>query len=142
MPQSQGSLPWAAPDHNAGLPQGDERGRLQRLRSGQVSLREGLGGYFAGYHRDTLSGARLFQECREGGLLNTMDWDEYDMRRMVMKSELCEEDVKEITQKMYKLFMNPKYVMRKVANIRSYEDMAFIVRGAKKVVGHLKDFKA
>ncbi len=87
-------------------------------------------------------GARLFQECREGGLLNTMDWDEYDMRRMVMKSELCEEDVKEITQKMYKLFMNPKYVMRKVANIRSYEDMAFIVRGAKKVVGHLKDFKA
>jgi anaerobic magnesium-protoporphyrin IX monomethyl ester cyclase len=87
-------------------------------------------------------GARLFQECKDNNLLNTMDWDEYDMRRMVMKSELCEEDVKEITQKMYKLFMNPKYVMRKVANIRSYEDMAFIVRGAKKVVGHLKDFKA
>jgi hypothetical protein len=32
-------------------------------------------------------------------MLSTSDWDEYDMRRMVMKSELCEEDVKEITQK-------------------------------------------
>jgi radical SAM superfamily enzyme YgiQ (UPF0313 family) len=87
-------------------------------------------------------GTRLFAECKEKGQLNTLDWDDYDMRQMVMKSELCEEDVKEITQRMYKLFMNPKYVMRKFANIRSIEDMAFIVRGAKKVAGHLKDFRA
>ena len=87
-------------------------------------------------------GTRLFAECKEKGLLNTLDWEEYDMRQMVMKSELCEDDVKEITQRMYKLFMNPRYVMRKFANIRSYEDMAFIVRGAKKVAGHLKDFRA
>lgn len=87
-------------------------------------------------------GTRLFAECKDNGLLSTLDWDEYDMRKMVMKSELCEEDVKEITQRMYKLFMNPKYVMHKFANIRSYEDMAFILRGAKKVAGHLKDFRA
>jgi anaerobic magnesium-protoporphyrin IX monomethyl ester cyclase len=87
-------------------------------------------------------GTRLFKECKDNGLLNTQDWNEYDMRQMVMKSDLSEEDVKEITQRMYKLFMNPKYVMRKFANIRSFEDMAFILRGAKKVVGHLKDFKA
>jgi radical SAM superfamily enzyme YgiQ (UPF0313 family) len=87
-------------------------------------------------------GTRLFQECKDGGLLNTLDWDEYDMRRMVMKSELCEEDVKEITQRMYKLFFNPRYVLRKVADIRSFEDMAFVLRGVKKVTGHIKDFKA
>jgi radical SAM superfamily enzyme YgiQ (UPF0313 family) len=87
-------------------------------------------------------GTRLFQECREQDLLSTLDWDDYDMRRLVMKTELGEEDVKEITQRMYKLFLNPRYVLRKFASIRRFEDAAFILRGAKKVAGHIKDFRA
>ncbi len=86
-------------------------------------------------------GTRLFQECKEGGLLNTLDWDEYDMRKMIMKSELCEEDMKEITQRMYKLFFNPRYVMHRLVKVRSMQDLEFIMRGAGKVLGHISDFK-
>lgn len=85
-------------------------------------------------------GTPLFEECKRNGLLVTEDWDEYDMRKLVMKTPLDEEDVKEITQKMYRLFFNPSYVIRKFAGIRSFEDMQFILKGTKKVFGHIKDF--
>ena len=85
-------------------------------------------------------GTPLFEECKKNGLLVTEDWDEYDMRKLVMKTPLNEEDVKEITQKMYKLFFNPAYVLRKVSKIRSFNDMQFIMRGTRKVFGHIRDF--
>jgi len=87
-------------------------------------------------------GTRLFAECQEKGLLSTLDWDEYDMRRLVMKTELSEEDVKEITQRMYKLFFNPRYVVRRLGKVRSMRDLEFIMRGARKVFGHIGDFRS
>jgi len=101
-------------------------------------------------HADTLQatmvipypGTPLFEECKENGLLMTEDWDDYDMRRLVMKTTLNEEDVKEITQNMYRLFFNPSYVLRKVVSIRSFDDMQFILRGTRKVFGHIRDFSA
>ena len=85
-------------------------------------------------------GTPLFDECNKNGLLVTKDWNEYDMRKLVMKTPLDEEDVKEITQKMYKLFFNPAYVLRKVSRIRSFNDMQFILKGTRKVFGHIRDF--
>ncbi|MDY6864668.1 MAG: radical SAM protein [Halobacteriota archaeon] len=85
-------------------------------------------------------GTPLFEECKEKGLLMTEDWDEYDMRSLVMRTTLNEGDVKEITQNMYRLFFNPSYVLRKVAKIRSFDDMQFILRGTRKVFGHIRDF--
>lgn len=85
-------------------------------------------------------GTPLFEECREKGLLTTEDWNEYDMRKLVMKTPLREEDVKEITQGMYKLFFNPKYAIKKIATIRSFDDLGFAFKGMRKVFGHIKDF--
>jgi len=85
-------------------------------------------------------GTPLFNECREKGLLATEDWNEYDMRKLVMKTSLIEEDVKEITQGLYKLFFNPKYAIKKIAAIRSFDDLGFFFKGTRKVFGHIKDF--
>ena len=85
-------------------------------------------------------GTPLFDECNKNGLLVSKDWNEYDMRKLVMKTPLNEGDVKEITQKMYKLFFNPSYVLRKVVGIRNFNDMQFILKGGKKVFGHIRDF--
>ena len=85
-------------------------------------------------------GTRLFEECKKNNMLSTLDWDDYDMRKLVMKSDITEEDVKEMTQRMYKLFFSPKYVFRRIAAIRSLEDLSFVFRGMKKVLGHVKDF--
>ena len=85
-------------------------------------------------------GTPLFEECKEKGLLATDNWDDYDMRKLVMKTSLRKEDVKEITQRMYKLFFNPKYVLRRITSIRSFDDLGFVIRGIRKVFGHITDF--
>jgi len=85
-------------------------------------------------------GTPLFKECKEKDLLSTENWDDYDMRRLVMKTPLKDEDIKEITQRIYKLFFNPTYAARKAARVRNIDDLKFTIRGAKKVFGHLKDF--
>lgn len=85
-------------------------------------------------------GTRMFEECKERGLLVTEDWDEYDMRKLVIKAPIDEEDVKELTQELYKSFFTPKYILRRILSVRNFDDLKFAVKGAKKVLGHLKDF--
>jgi radical SAM superfamily enzyme YgiQ (UPF0313 family) len=85
-------------------------------------------------------GTPLFEYCKENGLLTTENWDNYEMRKLVMKTEITEEDVKEITQKMYKLFFDSNYIFRKFLEIRNFDDMRFMFRSVKKVFGHIKDF--
>ncbi|MDW7731321.1 MAG: radical SAM protein [Methanolobus sp.] len=85
-------------------------------------------------------GTPLFEECRENGWLMTEDWDMYDMRSQVMKSEISDEDIKEFTRQLYKLFLTPDYVLRRLVSIRSVEDLKFIKRGVRSVIGHLTDF--
>ena len=85
-------------------------------------------------------GTKMFQEAKERGWLKTLDWDDYDMRRPVMKTPLPDEDVEEMAKKIYQLFLTPKYITRRIASIRSMRDVKFIARGIKKVLGHIKDF--
>lgn len=69
-----------------------------------------------------------------------MDWENYDMKRPVMKTPPPEEDIELMAKKIYQLHFNPKYVLNRILTIRSLEDVRFILRGAKKVLGHVKDF--
>ena len=87
-------------------------------------------------------GTPLFRQCRENGWLNTEDWDKYDQRTVIMKSELTEEKIKELTQELYKSFMTPKYIVRRIAGIRSLDDIKFLFRAGGKLFGHLADFSA
>jgi len=85
-------------------------------------------------------GTPLFAECKTKKWLLTENWDEFDQRMAIMKSPLTEKDVKELTQELYKSFMTPKFILRKIAGIRSYNDIKFIFRAGVKVIGHLLDF--
>lgn len=85
-------------------------------------------------------GTPLFKDCKKNGWLTTEDWDNYDQRMAIMKSPLTEEDVKEMTQGLYKSFMTPKFVMRKIFGVRNLDDVKFLFRAAGKVLGHLLDF--
>jgi radical SAM superfamily enzyme YgiQ (UPF0313 family) len=87
-------------------------------------------------------GTPLFRECKENGWLTTEDWDNYDQRMVIMKSELTEENIKELTQGLYKSFVTPKFIWRKIIGIRSFDDIKFLFRAAGKVIGHLTDFSA
>jgi radical SAM superfamily enzyme YgiQ (UPF0313 family) len=85
-------------------------------------------------------GTILFQEAKELGFLKTLDWNEYDMKKPVLTSSLPDEDVEEMAKKIYGLFLAPKYVARRIVTLRSAEDLEFLLRGVKKVLGHIKDF--
>ena len=87
-------------------------------------------------------GTPLFRECKENGWLLTEDWDNYDQRMAIMKSPLTESDIKELTQDLYKSFVTPKFIFRKILSIRNWTDVKFIFRAGAKVLGHLTDFSS
>jgi radical SAM superfamily enzyme YgiQ (UPF0313 family) len=87
-------------------------------------------------------GTPLFEECKREGWLKTEDWSRYDMRENVMKSPIKDEELKKLTQDLYKVFFTPKYIYRKLISIRSPEDLRFIGSGIRAVMGHLKDFSS
>ena len=86
-------------------------------------------------------GTPLYRYCQENNLLNFTDYDRFDQREQVMKCSLTTEQVKELTQGLYKAFMTPKFVFNKIVSIRSFADVKFLWRAGLKVFGHLMDFK-
>ena len=86
-------------------------------------------------------GTPLFEDCREKNLLQTLDWDEYDMRRPIMKTPVGDEALKDAVQAVYKVAFSPEFLFRRVIGIRSFSDVKFLFRAAGKVIGHLTDFK-
>ena len=86
-------------------------------------------------------GTALFREAEENGWLRTNDWDRYDMREPILVSPIPDEKLLALTRSLYTSFINPKFVVRKLASIRSKDDFNYIVsRGGRYVAGHLKDF--
>ncbi len=86
-------------------------------------------------------GTPLYRECVENGWLQTEDYEEYDMRRPVMKTPIGDKKLKEAVQSVYKVAFNPEFLARRIAGIRSWDDIKFFGRAAKQVLGHLMDFK-
>ena len=85
-------------------------------------------------------GTPLYKYCQENNLFNFSDYDRFDQREQVMKSELTSEDVKALTRDLYKSFASPQFIIRKILAIRSLADIKFLVKSAAKLLGHLTDF--
>ena len=87
-------------------------------------------------------GTPLFRELDQAGLLLTKDWDDYDMRRQVMKSGVPEEVIKGAVRQVYRAFLHPETVVRRLLATRDpVADMKFYWRGFLSLAGHLRDFK-
>lgn len=85
-------------------------------------------------------GTPLWYQCQENGWLLSEDYERYDMREPVMKSPLTPEQVMTLTQELYKAFLSPQYLVRKVLSIRSFADIKFYWIAFVKLIGHLLDF--
>jgi hypothetical protein len=55
--------------------------------------------------------------------------------------DVSPEEIKKLCDETYKLFWSPKYIFRKLLSIRSVGDLKFTFRGARRVMGHIRDFK-
>jgi radical SAM superfamily enzyme YgiQ (UPF0313 family) len=85
-------------------------------------------------------GTPLFEECKEKNLLKTLDWERYDMREPVMKTSIPDEEILKLTQGIYKSFLTPRFVIRKILSIRSFTDIKFLINAGLRVISHLLDF--
>jgi len=87
-------------------------------------------------------GTPLYKEAKEQGWLLTEDYDRYDMREPVMKlrEDVKYEDILELTQGIYKSFLTPRFILRKILSIRSLDDIRFFFMAGMRVIGHLTDF--
>lgn len=87
-------------------------------------------------------GTPLFRELDQAGLLLTRDWDDYDMRRQVMKSGVPEEVIKGAVRQVYRAFLHPETILRRLVSTRDpLADLKFYWRGFLSLAGHLKDFR-
>lgn len=87
-------------------------------------------------------GTPMFEEAKKRGWLLTEDWDKYDMRESVWKSPVTSEDIKKLTQDLYKAALHPRFIARKLLSVRNIDDVRFLLMAGKKLMGHLYDFKA
>ncbi|RJP29018.1 MAG: radical SAM protein [Candidatus Omnitrophota bacterium] len=86
-------------------------------------------------------GSMLFDECRSNGWLKYSDWDDYDMTKPVMKTLISDDKLKEMVEYMYKISLSPEFIFRKLISIRDLDDLKYYFMAAKKVIGHIADFK-
>jgi radical SAM superfamily enzyme YgiQ (UPF0313 family) len=87
-------------------------------------------------------GTPLFKELEASGGLNTLDWDEYDMRRAITRTPLASEDeIKCAIQEVYRGFLQPRALWHRLTSTRTLFDFGFYYRGLRSLIGHLSDFK-
>ncbi|MDP3731548.1 MAG: radical SAM protein, partial [Candidatus Omnitrophota bacterium] len=86
-------------------------------------------------------GTPLFEECKQKNLLNTLDWDDYDMKSPVMKTQIENNKLMGLVQGMYKVSFQPEFILRKIFSLKDIDDLKYYLRAAKKVMGHIFDFK-
>ncbi len=109
-------------------------------------------GLFDKGHVDTLQativmpypGTQLYKQCVENGWLRfgETEYEYLDMRGPAMISPIPDDEIYELTQELYKAFLTPRYIWRRLSTIRSFDDLQFIYRAAKQFFGHTLDFSA
>ena len=86
-------------------------------------------------------GTPLFKALKANDGLNTLDWDEYDMRRAITKTPLASEDeIKCAIRRVYRGFLQPAALWHLFR--RNLFNIAFYYRGLRYLIGHLLDFRS
>lgn len=69
------------------------------------------------------------------------DYDRFDMTEPVFKTpDMAPEEVVDMCQGVYRSFLSPRFVLRRLRDTHSWEDVDYLLRGVRAVVGHLRDF--
>ncbi len=88
-------------------------------------------------------GTPLWKEgLKEGWFrFDPASYERYDMSEPVFKTpDMSSGDVMEMCNSIYRSFVTPGYIMRRLVEIRSWNDIKYLLRGFKAVLGHMKDF--
>ena len=109
------------------------------LELGRRLLRKGLAYTAQATIAIPYPGSPLFEECRRNNLLRTLDWDDYDMKLPVMRTEIPDKILLGLAQGMYRVSFHPEFIWRKISALRDMGDLRYYFRSAVKVCGHIFD---
>lgn len=88
-------------------------------------------------------GSKLYAEALKNGWfrVDPKDYERFDMKEPVMTTpDLTPKEVMKLCDEIYKVFLTPQYMLKQLVRIRSLKDVKYSVKGAAKVLGHVKDF--
>jgi anaerobic magnesium-protoporphyrin IX monomethyl ester cyclase len=89
-------------------------------------------------------GSKLYAEALKNGWfrVDPADYERFDMKEPVMNTlDMAPEEVLQLCDEIYKVFLSPKYLLRHLSRLKSLRDVQYAIKGAAKVIGHVKDFK-
>lgn len=124
-----------------GYPWEGEKDIENTVKLGKMLLRKGYAHTLQSTIVIPYPGTPLYDYCKNNNLLQTQNYEEYDMRRPIMKTQVGDDKLKEAVQEVYKVAFNPEFLFRRVISIRTLEDIKFFWRAGKQVLGHLLDFR-
>jgi len=88
-------------------------------------------------------GTPLYQQAVENEwfLVKPDEYEKFDMTTQILKTvDMLPDEVMSISKSIYKSFLNPKFIFGHLKKLKSYEDIKYLLRGIKPVIGHLRDF--
>jgi radical SAM superfamily enzyme YgiQ (UPF0313 family) len=86
-------------------------------------------------------GSPLFKECQNNSWFKTSNWEDFDMKQPIMTTQFDTTKVMQFVQQMYKVSYHPEFILRKLFSLKDIDDFKYWLRAAKKVFGHIVDFK-
>ena len=70
------------------------------------------------------------------------DYDRFGMREPILRTEsLAGEEILDWCRRFYRLSFRPRHIARRIAGMRTFEDVSYLARGARAMAGHILDFK-
>jgi len=88
-------------------------------------------------------GSKLYAEALKNGWFrfDPTDYERFDMKEPVLTTpDMSPEEVMKLCDEIYKVFLTPQFMLKQIVRIRSLRDVKYTVKGAVKVLGHVKDF--
>ncbi len=89
-------------------------------------------------------GTPLYDEAREKGWIRFEDpeaWERYDMTEPVLTTpDIGAEEIMKMCADIYKSFVTPRFIFNRLLKIRNLEDVSYVLRGGRAVLGHILDF--
>ncbi len=87
-------------------------------------------------------GTPLYDQVKENNQFSCSpdDYEKFDMRGSIIKTpDMTSEEITSMCNGVYRSFLTPAFIVRQT--LKNIGDINYLLRGAKAVIGHLRDFK-
>jgi anaerobic magnesium-protoporphyrin IX monomethyl ester cyclase len=87
-------------------------------------------------------GTRLFSQAVENNRLKTTDWNDYDMSRPVLKTDLDDDQLKAYVRKFYTAVFTPNWLLMKAKEaVTNWDTFKYYLRFARRFFSKQLDFR-